>query len=85
MVLGSSPVAIKISFISSKDDNDEERKMHSKSGNIEIMMNGEAEEFIWKKFLNHLKEDIKISWSNQWKVVSLSSITFIYWILDVIK
>ena len=78
MVLGASPVAIKISFISSKDDNDEERKMHSKSGNIEIMMNGEAEEFIWKKFLNHLKEDIKISWSNQWKVVSLSSITFIY-------
>ena len=78
MVLGSSPVAIKISFISSKDDNDEERKMHSKSGNIEIMMNGEAEEFIWKTFLNHLKEDIKISWSNQWKVVSLSSITFIY-------
>ena len=85
MVLGASPVAIKISFISSKDDNDEERKMHSKSGNIEIMMNGEADEFIWKKFLNHLKEDIKISWSNQWKVVSLSSITFIYWILDVIK
>ena len=33
-------------FISSKDDNDEERAMYSKSDNIEIMINNEADELI---------------------------------------
>ena len=45
-------------FISSLD-NDEERVIHSKSDNIEIMINGEADEAI-KNFLIHLKIDIKI-------------------------
>ena len=36
-------LTITINFISSKYDNDEEREMHSKSDNIEIIMNDEAE------------------------------------------
>ena len=48
-----------INFISSKDDNDEEHVMHSKSDNIEIMISNEADEVI-KNFLVHLKIDIKI-------------------------
>ena len=43
-------------------DNDEERVMHSKSENIEIMINEEANEVI-KKLFDHSKIDIKISWS----------------------
>ena len=35
---------ITINFISSKDDNDEERVMQSKSNNIEIMIHEEADE-----------------------------------------
>ena len=41
-------------LISSKDDNDEERVMHSKSCNIEIIINNEADEVI-KKLFNSLK------------------------------
>ena len=48
-----------INFISSKDDNDEDHVMHSKSDNIEIMISDEADEVI-KNFLVHLKIDIKI-------------------------
>ena len=48
-------------FISSID-NDEERVMHSKSDNIEIMINDEADEVI-KELLNSLKTDIKIIWN----------------------
>ena len=43
-------------------DNDEKCVMHSKSGNIEIMINEEADEFR-KDFLIHLKVDIKIIWN----------------------
>ena len=44
---------IPISFISSKD-NDEEHVMHSKSDNIEIMINDRADEVI-KELSNSLK------------------------------
>ena len=37
-------------FSSSKDENDEERVMHSKSDNIEIMTNDEADEVIEELF-----------------------------------
>ena len=37
---------ITISFVSPEEDNDEERDMHSKSDNIEIMMNDEGYEVI---------------------------------------
>ena len=37
-------------FISSKDDNDEERVMHSKSDNIEIINNAEAHGVIGELF-----------------------------------
>ena len=48
-------------FISSID-NDEECAMHSKSDNIEIMINDEADEVI-KNFLINLEIDIKIIWN----------------------
>ena len=52
-------LTIAINFISSKNDTDEEQVMHSKSDNIEIMINDEADDVI-KIFLNYSKTDIKI-------------------------
>ena len=42
--------SINNNFISSKDDNDEKRVMHSKSGNIEITISDDADEVIKKLF-----------------------------------
>ena len=50
--------------------------MHSKSDNIEIIINDEADEVI-KALFDSPKKDIKII-KNGWKVVSLSSVMFIY-------
>ena len=47
-------MTIAINFTYSRDDNDEERAMHSKSDNIEIMISDEADEFIEELF-NSLK------------------------------
>ena len=59
-------LTITINFISSKDDNDEEREMHSKSDNIETIMNDKADEFIEelveslkKRYQNKLEESMK--------------------------
>ena len=52
-------LTIAINFTSSKNDTDQEQVMHSKSDNIEIMINDEADEVI-KIFLNYSKIDIKI-------------------------
>ena len=41
---------ITINFISSKDDNIEEREIHSKSDNIEAMVNDEVDEVIEELF-----------------------------------
>ena len=60
-------------------DNEEERVMNSKSDNLEIKINDEADEFI-----TNLKIDIKII-QNLWKVERLSLIMFIYRIINVIK
>ena len=70
-------ITIVINFISSMD-NDEKHVMHSKSDGIEIMMNDEADEFI-KKFFDSLKNRYQ---NNQWKVVNLSSMMFIYCIMS---
>ena len=43
-------LTITINFISSKDDNDEEHVMHSKSDNIEIMISDEADGVIEELF-----------------------------------
>ena len=43
-------LTITINFISSKDDNDGERLMHSKSDFIEIRISDEADEVIRKRF-----------------------------------
>ena len=42
-------LTITINFISSKDDNDEDRVMHSKSDNIEILSSDEADKKSYKK------------------------------------
>ena len=47
-------LAIIINLISSKDNNDEERVMHSKCDNIEPMISDETDEII-KKLFNSLK------------------------------
>ena len=54
-------LTITINYISCDDDRDnyEERVMHSKSDNIEIIISDEADEVI-KNFLIQLKIDIKI-------------------------
>ena len=63
-------------------DNDEERVMHSKSDNIQIMINDGADEVI-KQIFNLLKNryqnDIK------WMVASISSIKFSCCIINLIK
>ena len=67
-------LTIAIDFISSRDYNDEECVMHSKNDNIEIMISGEADkviEEIFDSFKNRYQ-------NNQWEVVSLSLIMFIY-------
>ena len=46
------------------EDNDEERVMHSKSGNIEIMISDKADELF-----NHIFPGIKSGLKHEWKVV----------------
>ena len=65
-----------------KIDNDEEDAMHSKSDNIEIMINDEADGVIEKLF-NSLKNRCQNNLESM--VVSLSSTMFIYCIINVIK
>ena len=75
-------LTITINFFLPKDDNDEENEMDSKRDNIEIMM---KQVNLSKNVLSHSKKDTKISSNNQWKAVSLSSIMFIYCVINVIK
>ena len=55
-------LTIAISFISSKD-NEEERVIHSKSDSIEIMINDKKDE-VTEKFFNHFFLDIKLNWKH---------------------
>ena len=69
-------------FISSIDNN-EEHVMHSKSDNIEIIIKNEADEVIKEPFdspKNRYRNNLE-----SMKVVSLSSIMFIYGIINAIK
>ena len=52
-------LTITITFITSKDGNDEEHIIHSKSDNKKIMINDEADEVI-KNFLIHSKIGVQI-------------------------
>ena len=59
---------MKIKIISSKDDSDEIRKMHTKSHNVEIMMVSETDEIIEERFesllqnyQNNLEKSMKVS------------------------
>ena len=46
-----SQLTININFISSKNGNDEKHVMHSKSGNIEVLISDEADEVMKKLFI----------------------------------
>ena len=74
-------LTIAINFISSKDTN-EERVMHSKSDNIEIMINDKADEVteLFQSLLSRYEIRLEISMK-----ISLSLIVFIYCIINVIK
>ena len=55
---------ITINVISSKDDNDEEHVMHSKSDKIEIMVNDEADQIIeelFKSLRNRYQNNLEVS------------------------
>ena len=68
-------LTIPINFISSKD-NDEERVIHSKIDNIDIMINDKADEVL-EEIFKSLRNRIKIIWKNWLKVLNLSSSMFI--------
>ena len=66
-------LTITITFFFFEDGNDEELERHSKSDNIKIMMNDEADEFIEERFESlKKKKKKKISRKNRWKVVIFS-------------
>ena len=56
-------LTLTINFISSKDDNDEEHEKHSKSNNIEIMMNKEADHskkrYLKRRYQSKLEESME--------------------------
>ena len=58
--------------------------MHSKSDNIEIMVNNEADEVI-KELFNTLKNRCQNKLESMKGLSSLSSVMFIYCIINVIK
>ena len=58
--------------------------MHSKSDNIEIVINDITNK-VMKNFVNHFLIDIKLDWKHQREVVILSLIVFIYCIINFIK
>ena len=58
--------------------------MHSKSDNIKIIMNDEADKVI-KKLFKSLEKRYQNNLENQWKIENLSSIMFICYIINVIK
>ena len=64
---------ITINFISAKDDNDEERVMHSKNDNIEIMISDEADEFI-----KHFFDSVKNRYQNDLQSMRGSEVVFNY-------
>ena len=58
--------------------------MHSKSDNIKIIMNDEADK-VTKKLFKSLEKRYQNNLENQWKIENLSSIMFICYIINVIK
>ena len=72
-------LTITINFISSEFDNDEDRVMHSKSDNIEIMTSDEADEFIKKHF-----DSLKNRYQNNLESMRGSEFAFDF-IINVIK
>ena len=63
----------KINFISSKDDNDEERVMHSKSDSTTIMTNDEAD-----KVIKELLKSLKNKYQNNLQLMKGSEFVFDY-------
>ena len=75
-------LTVAINFISSKNK-DEERVVHSKSDNIEIMINDKADEDV-KNDLILLLKNIQLGSKHQWEVVISSLILIIYYIINAI-
>ena len=61
-------LTVAIKFMSSKDNNDE-RVIHSKSDNKDIMSHNKADEVTEQLFLNFFFLDIRLVWKHQRKVV----------------
>ena len=70
---GKTQLTTTIDFISSKDDNDEERVMHSKRDNIEIMISDEGDEVIKKLF-----DSLKNRYQNDLQSMRGSEFVFTY-------
>ena len=66
-------LTLTFNFISSKDDNDEERVMHSKRDNIEIMISDEGDEVIKKLF-----DSLKNRYQNDLQSMRGSEFVFTY-------
>ena len=71
-------LTITINFIYSTDDNDKEGEMYSKSYNIEIMMNNEADEVTNESLKKWYQTKLE-------ELLKGSKIMFIYCIMNVIK
>ena len=81
-------LTITINFISFKDDDDDDDEGHvmrSKSDDMEIKISDEADGVIKSNLLTHLKIQIITIIYNRWELLSLSSIMFSYYIINVIK
>ena len=81
MVIKIKPIEIK--FISSKVIN-EDQVNHSKSDNIETMIQEKGDDIV-KKILIHFWIDTKVDWQYKWEAVILSLIVLISCITNVAK
>ena len=72
----------------SSKDNDEQRVMHSRSDNTEIMIDDKADEVRIKLYKNMFRPfflNIQLGWKHQLKILVLSLIVVIYCITNVMK
>ena len=72
----------------SSKDNDEQRVMHLRSDNTEIMIDDKADEVrikLYKNMFSPFFLNIKLGWKHQLKILVLSLIVVIYCITNVMK
>ena len=79
-------LSIKINFVSSKDDSDEIRKMHTKSHNVGIMMVSETDKIIEELFesiLQNYQKDLEQSMKGS--KFTIDSVDLLYYHLNKIS